>query len=56
MQFSAKPFGYPFAKLKELQADTQANAFACTFNFSQPHRNSDNILLNRQFFTVYLTR
>jgi len=24
----AKPFGYPFAKLKELQADTQANAFA----------------------------
>ena len=28
MQFSAKPFGYPFAKLKELQADTQANAFA----------------------------
>jgi hypothetical protein len=28
MQFLAKPFGYPFAKLKELQADTQANAFA----------------------------
>jgi len=28
MQFSAKPFGYPFAKLKELQADTLANAFA----------------------------
>jgi len=28
MQFSAKPFGYPFAKLKELQAATQANAFA----------------------------
>jgi len=28
MQFSAKPFGYRFAKLKELQADTQANAFA----------------------------
>ena len=23
-----KPFGYPFAKLKELKTDTQANAFA----------------------------
>jgi Zn-dependent peptidase ImmA (M78 family) len=28
MQFSAKPFDYPFAKLKEMQADTRANAFA----------------------------
>jgi hypothetical protein len=57
MQFSAKPFGYPFAKQKELQSHPQADPLLqhilfCPTALVPP----DSFVLNRQIFSLHLPR